>query len=152
MTEDFQFPPGRPLKEVDADDFALIEDSLRYWRVQDVELTLSTYADDVVYRLYTFQNQEPGFADLRGKDAVRTALYDILSQFDYLSYTSDILDVSDGVGRVQSRFVLRHRMSGESLSGSKRQRIAIAAGEIVRIDEYHDLALVNAFMRLTQIG
>ena len=93
-----------------------------------------------------------GFADLRGKEAVRTALFDILVQFDYLHYASDILDVRDGVARVQSRFVLRHRPTRRSLSGSKRQRIVISGGEIVRIDEYHDVALVDAFMRLTQIG
>ena len=70
--------------------------------------------------------------------------------FDYLAYSSDLLELYDGVARVQCQFVLRHRASGESLSGSKRQRLYVEQGEIVRIDEYHDIAMVNAFMRLTK--
>ena len=61
MNENFQFSYGRPFKEADEEDMALIEESIAYWRAQDVELTLSTYSEDVIYRLYTFQGEEPGF-------------------------------------------------------------------------------------------
>ena len=152
MNDEFEFPPGRNVRDTQDHDVALIEASLKYWCAQDVEATLSTYADDIVYHVYTFQQPSPQFAELSGKQAVRTLLYDILAGFDYLSYASDLLELREGVARVQTRFVLRHRESGESLSGSKRQRVYIANGEIVRIDEYHDVAMVDAFMRLTKIA
>jgi ketosteroid isomerase-like protein len=131
-------------------DVQLLETALKYWQVQDVEALLSTYADDVVYHVYTFQEDTPRFAEFDSKEAVRALLYDVLAAFEYLFYASDLLELRDGVARVQSQFVLRHRLSGESLSGSKRQRIQVANGKIVRIDEYHDVAMINAFMRLTK--
>lgn len=131
-------------------DVELIETALKYWRVQDVEALLSTFADNVVYHVYTFQEDTPRFTEFGSKDAVRAVLYDVLAAFDYLFYSSDLLELRNGVARVQSQFVLRHRVSGESLSGSKRQRIQVANGRIVRIDEYHDVAMINAFVRLTK--
>jgi ketosteroid isomerase-like protein len=154
MNDDFRHKQGRvaPDSRPDSHDSNLevIQAALKYWRVQDVEALLSTYADDVVYHVYTFQDATPRFAEFGSKEAVRALLYDVLAAFDYLFYASDLLELRDGVARVQSQFVLRHRLSGESLSGSKRQRIQVANDKIVRIDEYHDIAMVNAFMRLTK--
>ncbi|MEQ1696921.1 MAG: hypothetical protein ABL901_13880 [Hyphomicrobiaceae bacterium] len=150
MNDDFEYVRGRSAAVCQEADVALIERALMYWRVQDVESMLSTYADGIVYHVYTFQEASPQFAEFAGKEAVRAVLYDILADFDYLFYASDLIELRDGVARVQSRFVLRHRGSGESLSGSKRQRIHVANGVIVRIDEYHDVAMVDAFMRLTK--
>lgn len=150
MNDDFEQAHGRSAAENQEADRVLIEMSLQYWRAQDVESMLSTYADDIIYNVYTFQEAAPRFAEFSEKEAVRAVLYDILAEFDYLYYASNLIELRDGVARVQSQFVLRHRASGESLSGSKRQRIHVANGEIVRIDEYHDVAMVDAFMRLTK--
>ena len=42
----------------------------------------------------------------------------------------------------------RHRASGEVLSGRFRMLIRVEDGLVVRADEYHDRAKVEAFMRL----
>ena len=52
--------------------------------------------------------------------------------------------------RVQVSFVYHHRRTGENLVGTKRLVIRLKDGLIVRVDEYHDAALIEAFMRLTQ--
>jgi len=54
------------------------------------------------------------------------------------------------VVRVQVTFIYRHRRSGENLIGTKRMVMRLRDDLIVRIDEYHDAGLVEAFMRLTQ--
>ena len=150
MNKNFDFFSDRRSERTASGDRAVIDAALKYWRVQDVEATLSMYADDIVYHVYTFQEASPRFAEFSCKAEVRTLLYDVLAEFDYLFYESDLLELRNGVARVQSRFVLRHRASGESLSGSKRQRIYVVNEEIVGINEYHDVAMINAFMRLTK--
>jgi ketosteroid isomerase-like protein len=42
----------------------------------------------------------------------------------------------------------RHRRSGEVLSGRFRMIMRVEDGLIVRTDEYHDRAKVEAFLRL----
>lgn len=129
-------------------DRTLIDTALAYWSVQDVEQTLGLFSDDIVYQLYICQSALPFGGETRGKEAVRTMLYDILAQFDYVSYEPAILGVKDGVARIQTRYVMRHRASEEELSGSKRFVCTIKDGLITLIVEYHDAPLVEAFMRL----
>ena len=128
----------------------LIETTLRFWRVHDVEQTLVTIADDIVYQIYTAQSATPLSGQTSGKEAFGDFLYELLAHFDYLSYEPTILEVHDGVARIQTQYVLRHRASGETLEGSKRSVCTITNDLIARIDEYHDAALVEAFMRLTK--
>lgn len=142
------------------DHHGLIETILRYWSVQDVEQTLGLCADTVVYQL----NIAPGTTGLlvppeagcqaatieqHGKDAVRAMMYDVLAKFDYLHYETTILDIHDGVARIHIDYMLRHRATGEELTGSKRFVLGIEDGLVARIDEYLDAARVGAFLRLT---
>lgn len=128
----------------------LIETTLQYWSAQDVERTLELVSDNVVYQLYISQTALPYGGETRGKDDFRDVLFDILAQFDYLSYEPVILGICGDVARVQTRCVLHHRASGHELDMSKRSVFRIKHGLIVRIDEYLDAALVESFMRLAQ--
>ena len=49
-------------------------------------------------------------------------------------------------GMVAYRF--RHKLARETIDGDMRHVIEVRDGRIVRINEYHDIALVRAFMRL----
>ena len=51
--------------------------------------------------------------------------------------------------RVQVQFVYHHRETGGNLSGSKRLVFTVKNDLIVRVEEFHDAAMVEAFMRLT---
>lgn len=129
-------------------DGMLVEEAIAYWSVQDVEATLGLLSDDIVYQLYVCKSALPFGGETRGKDAVRAMLFEILAAFDYIAYEPVILAVRGGVARIQTRYVMRHRASGEQLSGSKRFVCTMKDGAITLIVEYHDAPLVEAFMRL----
>jgi ketosteroid isomerase-like protein len=128
-------------------DRSQVEALLQYWSVQDVEQTLDCLADDVIYQLYICRSALPFGGEMTGKPAVRDLLFDILAHFDYLHYEPVILNVSGGVARIHTHYVMRHRASGEHLAGSKRFVCTLQDGLITRVFEYHDVALIEAFMR-----
>lgn len=121
-----------------------------YWAAQDVDMTVSTFAQDIVYQLYVSRSAKPFGIERVGREAVRAMLFDVLADFDYLSYESAILEAGNGVVRIQSRYSMQHRATGEELSGSKRFVCMVRDGLFTRIHEYHDAILVEAFMKLAK--
>lgn len=130
------------------DNRAVVESFLACWSVQDVELTIDHVHEDFVYALYISETALPYGGETRGKENVRAVLYAILAEFDYLRYEPEIVAVEGNVVRTSVAFVYHHRRTGENLSGTKRMVLRLKDGFITRIDEYHDAAKVEAFMRL----
>jgi ketosteroid isomerase-like protein len=130
------------------DNRAIVESFLACWSVQDVEMTVAHVHDDFVYALYISETALPYGGETRGKDNVRAVLYAILAEFDYLRYDPEIISVEGDVVRVTAAFVYHHRRTGENLTGTKRMVFRLKDSLITRIDEYHDAAKVEAFMRL----
>lgn len=130
------------------DNRAVVESFLACWTVQDVELTIDHVHEDFVYALYISETALPYGGETRGKDNVRAVLYAILAEFDYLRYEPEIVAVEGNAVRTSVAFVYHHRRTGENLSGTKRMVFQLADGLVTRIDEYHDAAKVEAFMRL----
>ncbi len=140
----------------------LVETILNYWSVQDVEATLAMCTETVQYRLNIAPGNtgllvppveecsQPAFIEKRGKEAVRAMMYDVLSKFDYVHYETTILDICDGIARVQIQYTLRHMATGEELTGSKRFVLTVEHDLVAGIDEYLDAARVEAFLLLTQ--
>lgn len=131
------------------DNRAVVGSFLACWSVQDVEMTIAHVHDDFVYALYISETALPYGGETRGKDNVRAVLYAILAEFDYLRYEPEVISVEGDVVRVTVAFTYHHRRTGENLSGTKRFVIHLKDGLMARIDEYHDAAKVEAFMRLT---
>ncbi|MFM9845858.1 MAG: nuclear transport factor 2 family protein [Hyphomicrobiaceae bacterium] len=130
------------------DNRAIVESFLACWSVQDVEMTIAHVHDDFVYALYISETALPYGGETRGKDNVRAVLFAILAEFDYLRYDAEIIAIEGDVVRASVAFVYHHRRTGENLSGTKRMVLQLKDGLITRIDEYHDAAKVEAFMRL----
>lgn len=128
----------------------VLKRALSYWQAQDVEQTLTQYSETIVYRLFSFHNAIPAVQVLRGRDAVRDMMFDVLTQFDYVRYEPAILDVNGAIARVHVQFELQHRASGQRLSGSTRQFFVVGDGLVQRINQFHDEALVTAFVRLVR--
>lgn len=126
----------------------LIETALDYFAAGDVDQILALCSDDVVFQLYISQSALPFGGIARGQDAVRDKFFDILAVFDCLAYEPVLLDLHRGVARVQSRFVYHHRASDERLEGTLRLVCTLKNGRILRIEEYHDDAMMKAFMCL----
>jgi ketosteroid isomerase-like protein len=68
--------------------------------------------------------------------------------FEYVLYRPLDLKPNGSEVRYQVEFMYRHLGSGEVLSGRFRLVMIVEGGLIVRADEYHDRAKVEAFMRL----
>lgn len=129
---------------------AVISSFFASWRVQDVEWTLEHLHDDIVYEIHADTAEHPFFKVMRGKEACRDALFNILKDFDYLKYEPTINSVKGNTVRSSIAFRYRHRPTGEVLEGSRRLVFKLQDGLIARIDGYHDAKLVEAFIRLTK--
>jgi ketosteroid isomerase-like protein len=128
---------------------ATVASYLACWSVQDVDMALQHFDDDIVCTLYVSEAALSFGGETRGKANVRNVLYGLLAQFDYLKHEPTIVAVEGDVVRVQVQFVYHHRDTGGNLAGSKRLVFTVKNDLIVRVEEFHDAAMVEAFMRLT---
>lgn len=118
------------------------------WQVRDKAATLALLADDIVFGLYVPQEVLPFGGETTGKASVSDRLQTILDQFDTLTYEGKVTRTQEETvyGRIGYQF--RHKVTGETIDGVMRQVIVVRDGRIARINEYHDIELVRAFMRL----
>lgn len=127
---------------------SVLEKTLMYWAAGDVEMTVSLMNEDVVYRLYIDEAVVAFAGEHRGKEAVRHFLFSVLEMFDQIEYVP--LQVrSEGEGcSARCWFHYVHRASGERLRSTLRLIVGFKDGKIETMDEYHDQALIEAFVRL----
>jgi ketosteroid isomerase-like protein len=120
----------------------------RAWQKRDKAATLALLSDSIVFALLVPQEVLPFGGETVGKASVSDRLQTILEQFDTLSYEGKVTrTLGETVhGMVAYRF--RHKVTRETIDGVMRHVIQVRDGRIVRINEYHDIALVRAFMRL----
>jgi ketosteroid isomerase-like protein len=120
----------------------------RFWTAGDIDSAMLLVAEDAVYVLYISGDVLPFAGETVGRDNIAAALRKIRQDFEYLLYRPlDLVTNGDEV-RYQVEFMYRHRASGEVLSGRFRMIMRVENGLLVRTDEYHDRARVEAFMRL----
>ena len=130
----------------------VVEELVRFWSVQDVESSVALMRDDCVWVLNISETALPFGGETCGKDKIAEGFYAILADWDYISYVPTILAIKDGKARLQVQHVYRFRRTGEDLAGSFRINIEVVDGLVSRIEEYHDAAMVETFMRLAQSG
>ncbi len=141
--------PSCPVVETNT---RVYKDFARAWAAGDFEQTLHHIAPDAVYTLYISEEQLPFAGETVGRDAIEGALRAIRQQFEYLLYRPQNIVADGDIVRSQVEFMYRHRASGEILSGRFRIIFKIIDEKIVRADEYHDRARIEAFMRLIASG
>ncbi len=125
----------------------VVETFARYWSVQDVQLACSVLADDCVLTMNIAETLLPFAGEKCGREAIEAALHTILAEWDYIRFEFTIVSINGSLARCKIAYVYRHRRSGADLPGTSRLNIAVGDGCITRIDEYHDAAMVEAFMR-----
>jgi ketosteroid isomerase-like protein len=128
----------------------VVEAFFAYWGAQDVELATALFHDRIIYKLHVASADVPFGGVWRGREACRDTMFSILEEFDYLRYEPTIVSARGGVVRAQVRFKYQHRCTGGVLEGTRRLVFQVKGGRIVRVDGYHDVQLVEAFMRLTK--
>ena len=83
-----------------------------------------------------------------GREKIAAVLRQIRKDFEYILYRPFKLNADGETVRHQVEFMYRHLQSGEVLAGRFRMVMQVKDGLIVRADEYHDRAKVEAFLRL----
>jgi ketosteroid isomerase-like protein len=118
------------------------------WAAGDFDRAMEFVAENCVYALYISGELLPVGGETRGKPGIEAGLRQVRRDFDYLLYRPlEMREKGDEV-RYQVEFMYRHVRSGEILSGRFRMIMRIEDGKILRADEYHDRAKVEAFLRL----
>ena len=118
------------------------------WAAGDVDAAMRLVADHAVYVLYISEDLLPVGGETVGRANIEAGLRAVRNQFEYLLYRPLALTTQGNDVRGQVEFMYRHRRSGELLSGRFRMVMRVEHGLIVRADEYHDRAKVEAFLRL----
>ena len=118
------------------------------WGPGDFATAMPLLAEDSVYNLYLDEGLLPAGGQMVGRAAIEAALRRVRGVFEYVLYRPFDLVANGNEVRQQVEFMCLHRASGETVSGRFRLVLVVENGQIVRTDEYHDRAKVEAFMRL----
>jgi ketosteroid isomerase-like protein len=118
------------------------------WVSGDIDASLRYIADDAVYALYISCEALPFAGETVGRASIEAALRQMRSQWDYLVFRPHNFVTKGETVRFRVEHMYRHRPSGAVLSGNFRMVVKVRDGLLVRVDEYHDRAMVEAFMRL----
>ncbi|MBN8912325.1 MAG: nuclear transport factor 2 family protein [Rhizobiales bacterium] len=127
---------------------AVVEAFNRAWIRGDIDDAMRVVAPDCVYALYISDELLTHGGETRGRDNIRAALTEVRIDFEYVLYRPYNVVLDGDVCRYRVEFMYRHRRSGEMLNGNLRFLMQVRDGLIVRADEYHDRAMVEAFLRL----
>jgi ketosteroid isomerase-like protein len=119
-----------------------------FWVAADIDSAIRLVAEHAVYALYISDDLLPFGGETAGRDNIAAVLRQIRRDYEYLLYRPLDLKPDGNEVRFQVEFMYRHLRSGEVLSGRFRHIMRIEDDLIVRVDEYHDRAKVEAFMRL----
>jgi ketosteroid isomerase-like protein len=119
-----------------------------FWAAGDIDSAALLVAEHSVYALYISGDLLPFAGETVGRDDILVALHRMRADYEYLLYRPLGLMTKGDEVRYQVEFMYRHRRSGEVLSGRFRMIMRIEDGLIVRTDEYHDRAKVEAFLRM----
>ncbi|MEQ1695090.1 MAG: nuclear transport factor 2 family protein [Hyphomicrobiaceae bacterium] len=121
------------------------------WTNRDLEGALSCMSEDVAHILNLDGTLVPYGASVEGKPALRKKLQLLLDTFEFGALVNESLSVEGRKATGRYKFIYIHCASGERLSGSFRFIIEQRDGLIVRMEEYHDAAYVEAFVRLVSM-
>jgi ketosteroid isomerase-like protein len=129
----------------------VIEQILAYWCAQDVESTASLMADDIVYQLNVDETALPYGGTTRGVEALKTAMYQMHVDWNYLSTKVVFVSAAGSSGKAQVKFRYHHNKSGHVIDGTLRFVFDVRDGLVCRIEEYQDKAMFEAFLALSNV-
>ncbi|MFY0611321.1 MAG: nuclear transport factor 2 family protein [Hyphomicrobiaceae bacterium] len=124
----------------------VFEQAMTAWANQDLDRALRFVSDDIVHTLNVDGELVPFAASVKGKGAMREKLELMLETFEIGAYVTDHLSVQGHVVRANMKAVYIHLASGERLITKFRYVIEQRNGLMVRINEFHDAAYLEAFM------
>lgn len=138
-----EVPEREPMESRD-----VVASFLACWRVQDLELALTHFHDEIVYTLHNGPNAGLFSGSHHGIEGCRQLGYAVLAEFDYLDYVPTIVNVAQSVVQVHVAFRIKHRQTGHVIEGTQRSVFGVRDGRIETVDIFEDAARVETFMTL----
>ncbi len=126
----------------------VVRDALAAYASRDLEGFFAPIADDVVYTLYLDEEVVPFAGQAHGKIELRARIEAMHAVFEYVLWRPLHVRTLGETATNQIEFILKHRATGESVSGRCRFVTQVVNGKVVRIQEHHDAERIQAFMRL----
>lgn len=127
---------------------------LNNWAERDLDAVMSWLHDDIRFTLHAAHGSLPLAGEANGKAELRPRLQFMLDAFEFLAYIVDAARETEtaGVVRTSILYYYRHKATGLYLDGRFRHVARVENGLIKEIDEYHDAAALEAFMKLVAQG
>jgi ketosteroid isomerase-like protein len=132
------------------DPLVVVANFNKVWDTGDIDGALTFFADDAEYELHISPDVLPYGGTAIGRAAIEATLRRMRADWEYILYRPFALAADGTVVRFQVEFMYRHKDSGEVLVGRFRFVMRVEDGFIRRVDEFHDRAKVEAFMRLVK--
>jgi len=126
----------------------VLEAAYASWAARDLEATLASFADDVVFIIHLPPEVAPFVGEARGKDQLRPRLQAILDDFDFIEYVPLQITASGQSFHSRVRFRYRHKATGLEYDGTMRHVWRVEGDRIVRFEEFHDAERVRTFFQL----
>lgn len=120
------------------------------WAKGDIEKALTFIGENCIYELHVSGDALPFGGVTAGRENIAAVLRQIRRDFEYVLFRPFKLTPDGDIVRFQVEFMYRHMKSGEVIDGRFRMVMKVEDGSIVRADEYHDRAKVEAFFRLVE--
>lgn len=123
---------------------------LDLWADGDLDSAFNFVHGACVYTLNVTDELMPIGGEHRGKAHIKSIMQPMREIFDYRVFRPTRISDADKDGnvRVHLEYVHQHRPSGEMISGTCRFVFKIEHGVIVKVDEFHDRAKLESFLRL----
>lgn len=128
---------------------AAVEGLYSAWMIQDRDGMLAYLTDDVYFAQYVSQDAVRHAGVSVGKDKFGERADMVFRDWAFDRIVPIPLTVHGHVIRYLCDFDIRFRRTGDVLQGRMRSVFYGKGGRIFRIEEYHDAARFEAFMRLT---
>lgn len=127
---------------------AIVHGMWAAWGAGDRAGVLAFLAADAVLALHIPLDVVPFGGETSGLASISDRLQMSLDQFETLKYDALLIKCDGEYAHGMIDYAIRHKVTGETLEGSMRQVLRVRGHCVVRIDEYHDVDRVRAFMRL----
>jgi ketosteroid isomerase-like protein len=126
----------------------IVEALYASWAVKDLDSVLACCADDIVFAIHVSTDIMPFAGETRGKADIAPRLQMILDGFHFLAYRPLHICEDDDQFHAQVLYHFRHKVTGHEIEGTMRHVGRIEGDKVVRLDEFHDTARLQAFFGL----
>jgi len=125
----------------------VLELLLQAWARQDFDEAAAWFAESGTYVLHLPKDVAPMAGTHCGPADIRRAFLAQPPEWRHVSFSASLRAIDDDTARATVAFAYKHLPSGEVLRGCMRLVATVAHRRVQRLEEFHDEAMVGAFLR-----